>query len=114
MINTHKTKSKMIIIINTLKTMANHYMINQLTKKKNSIIKMEIMIKMINITSEIIIRIMVKIKDLTNNRKNKLNMVKEVIDCLIKRIEDKSMLGKILLHKLKVNYHTVKVLINNL
>jgi hypothetical protein len=41
-------------------------------------------------------------------------MAKEVIDCLIKRIEDKPMLGKIILHKLKVNYDTGRVLINNL
>jgi hypothetical protein len=34
MIYTLKIKSKMTIIINTLKTMANYYMINQLTKKK--------------------------------------------------------------------------------
>ncbi len=34
MIYTLKIKSKMTIIINTLKTMANYYLINQLTKKK--------------------------------------------------------------------------------
>jgi hypothetical protein len=89
-------------------------MINQLTKKKNPIIKMEIMIKMINKTWEKIIRITVKIKVITNKSKNNLNMAKEVIDCLIKRIEDKPMLGKIILHKLKVNYDTGRVLINNL
>ena len=114
MIYTLKIKSKMTIIINTLKTMANYYMINQLTKKKNPIIKMEIMIKMINKTWEKIIRITVKIKVITNKSKNNLNMAKEVIDCLIKRIEDKPMLGKIILHKLKVNYDTGRVLINNL
>ena len=47
MIYTLKIKSKMTIIINTLKTMANYYMINQLTKKKNPIIKMEIIIYVI-------------------------------------------------------------------
>jgi hypothetical protein len=50
MINTHKTKSKMTIIFNTLKTMANPHIINQVTRTKNQTIKMEIIIKIINTT----------------------------------------------------------------